>query len=181
MSVALIGCSDNNHADDEPASAQADRPEGSSTSTSPEEGERQAVIEAYEGSVDARIEASAPPHPDPDSEALAETHTGPMLERSKEVILGLELNGWAIRYPDDSQHRVAVGSVTFQSDDVALLDVCTVDDGERVDVATGEVLESGVGTIESTAAMRKVDGRWRLAEREEIDRWEGVDGCAAGW
>ena len=63
--------------------------------------------------------------------------------------------------------------------DVARLVACVVDDGERVDAASGAVVASGVGTVEWRAAMRRVDGEWLLAERLENQRWEGVAGCAS--
>jgi hypothetical protein len=155
--------------------------ESSTTSTTadPEAAERQTVIDAYLAADEAAVAASAPPAPNPDDPDLLATHTGPMLEQRQEVFLGLRANGWAIRYPENSRYRVEVESVRFERADVAILDICAVDDGERVVVETGEVLSSGVGTVQATAAMQRVDGVWKLAERREENRWEGEAGCAA--
>jgi hypothetical protein len=102
-----------------------------------------------------------------------------MLEQTQELLVGLRENGWAIRYPEDSRYRVDVESVEFEGADTAILAVCTVDDGERFVVETGDVVASGLGTVHWTAAMRRVDGVWKLAERREENRWQGEGGCAA--
>lgn len=152
----------------------------SSTSTTedPEVAERQVVIDAFMAGEDAVAAAFAPPTPNPDLPALLATHTGPLLERRQEVALGLLANGWAIRLPENSKFRVEVESVDFDGDDVAILSVCAVDDGERFVVETGEVIAGGLGTVQSSVAMRRLDGVWKLAERREENRWEGEAGCA---
>jgi hypothetical protein len=163
--------------------------DGATTSTSTESSttatiedreaaQRQAVIDAYLAAEEAAAEASAPPTPNPEHPALLETHTGPMLVQRQEVFRGLRANGWAIRLPEGSKYREEVESVEFESDDSAILNVCVVDDGERFVVATGEVISSGLATGEITAAMRLVDGVWKLAERREEQQWEGEAGCA---
>lgn len=171
--------------------AAADEAERSTTTTAPAETattlsarqqEEQAVREAHEAAVQARIDSAAPPNPDPDLPALAETHTGLMLEQWKNTTTGLQLNGFAIRYPANSQHRSEIESVSFEEvegQQVAYLEVCTVDDGERIAVATGEVLSSGVITVQAREAMRKENGVWKVAERQENSVDEGVAGCAA--
>jgi hypothetical protein len=151
----------------------------STTTEDPQAAERQAVIDAYLAAAEAARQASAPPVPNPDLPVLLATHVGPMLEQRQGVFRGLRANGWAIRYPSDSKFRVEVESVEFDGDDAAILEVCAVDDGERIVVQTGEVLASGVATVEVTAAMRRVDGVWKLAERREEQQWEGEAGCAA--
>lgn len=130
---------------------------------------------AYEAASRAFIGAAAVP--DPDSPLLAQTHTGPMLEQRHNTLVSLKLDGRAIRYPDPTQYRIRVTDIAVDGD-VARLTACVVDDGERIEVTTGQVLASGTGTVEWTAALRRVDGSWRLAERVERARWEGVAGCA---
>jgi hypothetical protein len=157
-------------------------PAETTTTLSATQREEQAVTQALEAAVQARVDATAPPTPDPELPALTETHTGLMLERWVNTATGLQLNGFAIRYPPNSQRRSEVENISFDEVDghqVAVLDVCTVDDGERIDVASGEVLSSGVFTIQSREAMRKEGGTWKLAERQEISVEEGVTGCAA--
>lgn len=134
-----------------------------------------AVTAAYEAASRAFINAAA--IPDPDFPALAVTHTGPMLEQRRETLAALARDGRIIRYPEPSQYRIEVESVEVDGD-VARLVVCVVDDGERVEKDTGEVIASGVGSVQWTAALRRIDGSWRLAERREEARWNGVAGCA---
>lgn len=102
-----------------------------------------------------------------------------MLEQTHNLLRALELDGRFIRYPSNSQYRIEVDDVDVTGD-VGRLTACVVDDGERVDRATGEVIAGGVVTVQWTAALRRVDGTWRLAERREEGRWDGVAGCAVG-
>lgn len=135
------------------------------------------VVAAYETSSQAFIDAAA--IPDPELPALAATHTGPMLEQRRNVLRALRADGRIIRYPENSQYRVDVDDDTFDvNGDVATFEICGVDDGERVVVATGEVVAGGVVTVKARVAMRRVDGAWRLAERQQLAEWEGVAGCA---
>ena len=177
--VLLAGCGDDagsNEADG--ATTTSTTSTTTSTTTDPEAAERKAVTAALEAADDAFLAAAAPPVPNPDLPALIETHTGPMLEQRQGVVLGLRGNGWAIRLPEESRFRLEVQSVEFESDDVAILDVCAVDDGERFVVETGEVIAEGLFTVQSTDAMQRVDGVWKLAERREENRWDGEAGCA---
>lgn len=133
------------------------------------------VTAAYETASRAFIDAAA--IPDPDFPAFVATHVGPMLEQRRGVLTGLRADGRVIRYPPNSQYRIEVQDIEIDGD-VARLDVCVVDDGERVVVSTGEVVAGGVGTVQARAAMQRVDGEWRLAERTQEAEWEGVAGCA---
>jgi hypothetical protein len=157
----LTGCSDDGGADE--ASSTAEATESSTTTTAvadPEEAEREAVIAAYEDAVNAASEALAPPTPDPEHPDLLATHTGPMLEQRQTVASGLVANGWAIRLPEDTKFRVEVEpeSVEFDPDDpdVAFLTACSVDDGERIVVETGEPVadSGGLFTLEFAVAMQ---------------------------
>jgi hypothetical protein len=179
--VALLaGCGDDAGSDEADGSTTTSTASTTTSTTADdaETAERHAVIDAYNAASEAAIAASASPTPNPDDPDLVATHTGPMLEQRRETFLGLRSNGWAIRYPQGSKYRVEVESVEFQSDNVAILEVCVVDDGERFVVETGEVIASGLGTVEWSAAMRLVDGSWKLAERREENRWDGEAGCA---
>lgn len=136
-----------------------------------------AVRSAYEAASRAFIDAAA--IPDPNFAAVAATHTGPMLEQTRNLLRALQADGRFIRYPLNSQYRIDVKSVDVTGD-VARMSVCVVDDGERVERASGRVIAGGVVTVQWTAAMRRAEGVWRLAERREEGRWDGVAGCAAG-
>jgi hypothetical protein len=183
--VLAAACSDG---DDRQAAADVagggDNPTttGETTTTlSARQQEEQAVREAHEAAIQARIDASAPPTPEPNFAALHETHTGPMLEDWVQDLEALAHNHTAIRYPENSQLRNEIESVTFDDangQEVAYLEVCTVDDGERVSTVSGEVLAGGVRTVQSTVALRKESGVWKVAEVRENARGEGVVGCA---
>ena len=146
------------------------------TTTDPDEALVAEIISAYEASSRAFIDAAA--IPDPNFAALAATHTGPMLEQRRNVLLALQAEGRVIRYPANSQYRLEVTDVDTDGD-VARLEVCGVDDGETLVAATGEVVLGGIGTVQARAAMRRIDGTWKLAERVKNAEWEGVAGCAA--
>ena len=179
----LTGCSDDGGADE--ASSTTESTTTTTTALAdPEEAEREEVIAAYGDAVRAASEALAPPTPDPEHPDLLATHTGPMLEQRQTVASGLAANGWAIRLPEDTRFRAEVEpeSVEFDRDDpdVAFLTACSVDDGERFVVQTGEPVadSGGLFTIEFSVAMQRIDGVWKLAERREENRWEGEAGCA---
>jgi hypothetical protein len=189
LCVALLGaatfaaCSDDSGADESSSTTEATTT--TTAATDPEDAERAEVIAAYEDAVTAASEALAPPTPNPQLPALLATHTGPMLEQRQTVASGLAANGWAIRLPEDTRFRAEVDpeSVEFDPDDphVAFLTACSVDDGERFVVETGEPVaddSGGLHTIELSVAMQRVDGVWKLAERREEDRWDGEAGCA---
>lgn len=153
------------------------RPSTTTTAADPTAVLEAEISEAYEVSSRAFIDAAAVP--DPNLPALAATHTGPMYEQRRGVLLALQADGRVIRYPENSQYRVEIDEDSFEVDgDVARFEICGVDDGERVVVATGEVVAGGVVTVEARVAMQRVDGVWKLAERQQLAEWEGVAGCA---
>jgi hypothetical protein len=179
--VTVAACSSGDDNDDaadgdEPTTTEA--AETTSTTEDVSAQEEQAVREARQAASDAWLDSTAPPQADPGNPAIAETHVGLMYDQLVSTATAFELNGWAIRYPEDSQFELVVDSVRFGEDDegheVAYLEVCTVDDGERVVVSNGDVLESGLQTVRASEAMLKVDGVWKLAERGEQPPLEGA-------
>ena len=185
LSLVVSACGgDDNEAEQQPRTTTTEA-DPTTTTLNPEEAARNEVIAAREAADEAEIEAWGPPAPNPDLPALKDTHTGLMLDRVVSTARGLTRNGLAIEYPDDSQYRLEVTSISFQTVDgqeVAFLEVCGVDDGQQVVVATGtpvSELSGRVTTTEASEAMRKEDGVWKLAERREDSHQEGVVGCAA--
>jgi hypothetical protein len=181
---AVGACSgdDDEGADDEEPSTTT-TPETTTTTVDARAEEEAAVREARQAADEAWKAMTGPPEPNPDDPAISEHYVGPMFDRLTETIRGLRANGWAIRYPEDSQAHIEITSIRFgedDGDDVAYLEVCGIDDGERFDMASGDVLEGGVRTLQLTEAMRKVDGEWKLAERRQNSYQEGVVECAAG-
>lgn len=176
--LAATSCSDDDGgavASDGTTSTTARRPTTTST-TDPTELLEAEIEAAYVASSRAFIDAAA--IPDPSFPAFAATHTGPMLEQRRGVLLGLQADGRVIRYPQNSQYRIEVDDIEVDGD-TARLEVCVVDDGETVIASSGEVVAHGLFTVQARAAMRRVDGSWRLAERLEDGEWEGIAGCAA--
>lgn len=146
------------------------------TTADPTEAAETEVEAAYVAASRAFVDAAAVP--DPNSPALAATHTGPKLEQRREVLLGLQTDGRVIRYPPNSQYRIEVTDVEIDGD-VARFVVCVVDDGETVVASSGEVVAHGLFTVQARAAMRRVDGTWRLAEwRRAPRRGRRRSGCA---
>jgi hypothetical protein len=182
--VTIAACSSD---DDDAAPSKGEASDttvrATTTTTSARAAEEDAVKQAREKADEVWKESAAPPHPNPDNPAIAQSYVGPMLDRITATLQGFKANGYAIRYPDHSQYRLDIKSIRFDEDkgqEVAFLDICGVDDGERFDMASGDVLEGGVRTVELTEAMRKVDGEWKLAERRRESYQEGVAGCASG-
>lgn len=150
------------------------RPSTTSTSvptTSSTAPDNSAVRSAYEAANRAFNDAAA--IPDPDFPAIATTHTGPMLDQRREVLRALKADGRVIRYPPNSQYRIVVESVRTEGD-VSRLQFCAVDDGERVDARTGQVISQGVATARGQAALRLEGGVWKLAEQKFDSRTEGA-------
>lgn len=141
-----------------------------------------AVVAAYNAAELAGIRAGM--IPDPNYPDLAETHTGPMLERARELYRGYQLRKVAYHYPDPPEKgfRIIVDPDKVEiTGDVALFEACAVDEGQRINTETGKPIspEDGVSTVLLKVAMQRVDGVWKLAERKNLDSWDGVAGCAA--
>jgi hypothetical protein len=173
--VALVaGCSEPNRADDD-RDREGTTDDSSASTTTEENADRREVVEAFGAAGDAFDEAAGGPDP---AYPLDETHTGPMLEQARVIVEGLAADGLVLEYPPDSRLRESVTSVEFRGDDVAILEVCTVDDGRRVRQDTGEVVAGGgISTVWADVAMERHDGTWKLAERRETDRRDGEGAC----
>lgn len=190
LTVALLasGCSD----DDAPSSATTTEEPGTTTSdpittttestttslttSVPADNDEAAIVERYLQFWDVRFETNS--HPvNPDDPRLATLATGPQLEN---VITETQQRldaGMALRRPEDSvtERRPRVVEITG---DTATIQDCSVNDSIVYRVATGEVIDDSVVTRSVTATMRKADGEWRIESTREIQKWEGVAGCA---
>jgi hypothetical protein len=164
--------------DDSSSSPTTSRPSTTSTSrattTSSAAPDDSAVEAGYDAANRAFIDAAA--IPDPNFQALAATHTGPMLNQRRDVLRALQVDGRVIRYPPNSQYRVVIESIRTE-DGVSRIEFCAVDDAERVDAKTGEVISQGVVTVRGDAALRHEDGVWKLAEQQFDSRTEGSASC----
>lgn len=173
--VVAVGCSESNRADDQrDPRATTTTEQATETTASQDTVPEEEVADAYLAAGEAFVRAGGEPDPD---YPLEETHTGPMLEQARTIIEGLAADRLRFSYPPNSQADETVTSVEFRGDDVAILRVCTVDDGRRVRQDTGEVVVGGLSTVWADVAMERVDGTWKLAERRETRRRDGVAAC----
>ena len=112
------------------------------------------------------------------SSALEALFVDPALAASRDLV-----NTWAgfdqaLRYPTGSVRSVDVLSVDI-SGDVATVTACVVDDGVVIDATTGDVVNDEVATVLEAARLHRIDRGWRLAERVQLERWEGAVPCDA--
>lgn len=135
----------------------------------------QAVLDAYLAGWEAWDAATDPP--DPEFPGLRETSTGPALQAALDQITAWRASGRVARDPENSisEHRADVVSV---GTDEALVRDCSIDDGQVVIAATGEVVNDVVETNLFEASMVLDEGRWKLDSLNVVETWEGVAGCA---
>jgi hypothetical protein len=174
--TALTGCGSGSTAS--PARTSPPRPvEASDGPTAATVAPGAAVEAAYRQAMAAFDEATAGAA-DPNYPALVATMADPALSAVRNTVAAWSGFGQALRYPEASQHRIAILDTALDGD-TAVLEVCTVDDGILYEVTGGRILNDSVSTTLARATLVWTDQRWRLSEREPLERWEGVGGCAA--
>lgn len=138
----------------------------------------QQVADAYKAADEAFLDAAA--IPDPMFPAFVAAYTGPMLDQSTKVLKAFKLQGIFGRLPPNSKYRNDIDSASMRiNGDVAIFNVCAVDDSQRIEKATGRVVGGGgVDTSLIQVAMRRDSAGWKLAERKELQHWTGEAGCA---
>jgi hypothetical protein len=136
----------------------------------------QSVLGAYDAAMTAFDLATAEP-PNPDQADLAATTVDPVLTDVRNLAATWKGFGQALRYPADSVHTITALSVEINGD-TATIETCNVDDGILYEPATGTVLNNKVTTAHDRATMTLVDGTWKLSTRQQIEKWDGVTGCA---
>jgi hypothetical protein len=165
--------------DDEDSATTTTEAAASTTATTAAEEEFDSVedeiIARYEGYWDARFAANSPPNPD--DAALREYATGGQLDH---VIAETQDNldaGVEFRRADEPADFREV-SVLSVDGDSAVVQECVVNDNLVVRIGTGDVVDDGVATYNVRGDMQRVDGEWRLAAANQVQRWEGIAGCA---
>lgn len=148
---------------------------GSSLTTSTVDVES-AVFDSYRSAIDAFNHALTDP-PNPDDPLLAQTMVDPMLSQAVKLAGEWRGFGQAGRAPADSVRKITLISADVDGDK-ATIEACSVDDGVIYEPATGTVLNDEVTTARDRATLMLVDGTWKLASREQLEKWEGVAGCA---
>lgn len=143
----------------------------------------------YEAYWDAFDAARTHPTADPaaDFPELAELAGGTQLDVSRQSIADLAAAGEATKEPARpaiggtdaaTEHRVRVDRIDGAA---AELTACVVNDDVRYAVASGQVVDAGVRTVRSTAAMALTgDGTWKLIRSEAVSIDDGVTGCWNG-
>lgn len=178
--VVLAAACGNGGADAAPETTTSTAPDVTETTGDEEEAKLDEVIDAHVAARAATCEALGPPTPDGDDPDLLATHMGPVLEVTQEVAEEFAEEGIAFHCPEDSSFDIEVLSFEFgefEGDETVWLELCVIDDSERVVVETGEVVGGGLTAVHSSDVMRRVDGKWRLAELRVNEQWEGEGEC----
>lgn len=158
------------------STSQTSEPDATSSPTTAPDDVEALVTARYLEFWDARFEANTDPV-DPDSGRLRDLATGDQLTNVVAETQQRKDSGLALRAADDPVKERRVRLVDVQGDTATIQD-CATNDDVVYRVATGEVLDDSVVTRNISAEMRLVDGQWRLAAAQELQKWEGVAGCA---
>lgn len=143
--------------------------ETTTTTLSPE-AEVEAAVMAYEAMASRLIQA-----PDPNDPEIAQRATGENRSHLEAQLQELVALGRAGELGPNTRQTVLHTEV---SGDRATVEVCSVDDGVLIEVATGRVLNDDVVTDHSVVTLERADGVWLVAQRSRIEQWEGVTDCA---
>lgn len=137
----------------------------------------EAVVAAYDAAM-AAFDLAASDPVSPNHPALASTTVDPALSSVRDLAASWLGFGQALRYPAPSVHRIVVLDVQVNGE-TAVLESCNVDDGILYEPESGRTLNDTVTTARDRATMLRVEGVWKLSLREQLNKWDGVAGCAA--
>lgn len=175
--LSAVGCSDDDGGEDEASADTTEAveavdttPAENTTTTLSPEAEVEAAVMAYEAMASRLIQA-----PNPNDPEIAQRTTGEYrtyIEASLQELMDL---GHAGQLGPNTTQTVLRTEV---SGDRATVEVCAVDDGTLIEVATGRVLNDDVVTDHSAVSLERTDGAWLVVQRSRIARWEGVNDCA---
>jgi len=158
------------------STSQTSEPDGTSSTTTAPDDVQALVTARYLEFWEARFEANTEPV-DPGSARLRDLATGDQLTNVVAETQQRKDSGLGLRAADDPVKERRVRLVDVQGDTATIQD-CATNDDVVYRVETGEVLDDSVVTRNISAEMRLVDGQWRLAAAQELQKWEGVAGCA---
>ena len=178
--VALaVGACGGDDGDEESTNRTAPSSTSAPTTTLDEETQKEEEAKkAFLAYWEAYMEATAEPV-DPQLPALQQLMTG---DHQRVVTRNLEdrqAHGEAVRHPAGSRAAHEIQSAELQRDGSVKITECEVDDSVIYVVATGAVVDDEVVTKLAEADMVEIDGSWRIAHSEVIQRWRGVVECAA--
>lgn len=173
LALATTACSDDGDAVSATTTTTLPR---STTTTEAQQSVEEEITGQYLAFWQARLEANSAPV-DPDHPGLREHAAEGQLEQVLLETSQRRDQGLAIRPADDavSEHRVKVVAV---DGDTATVQDCMTDDDVVYRVATDQVVDDRVATRNVEAAMRRIDGVWKLVHTRVVQTWEGAAGCA---
>jgi hypothetical protein len=121
--------------------------------------------------------------PETDYPILFSLAAGEQLESAFSELKSLSESGDAIREPSvpavagldaDSSRRVRIDSI---EDGVAEVVACSVYDNIRYSTASGEIVDQGVRSVETTSTMARHEGEWKVIRSSATGLSAGVGGC----
>lgn len=146
--------------------------------SAPTGSDEEQIIAAYVGFWDTRnaiLSAETPP--DPNDPRWPQFATGERLTTAAEEAQRFrdeDLRLVASPAPANFQ-RVVVVSI---NGDQAQVHECFVDDAVTVNRSSGTVLNDDVVTLNTSGTVLRVEGVWKVAATDVVQRWEGVAGCS---
>ncbi len=157
-------------------SPSAEPPASSTTTTTEPMTDEEAILAAVRRFWVVVLETSSPP--DPATTRIAEVATGEAETTAMETIRNRHAFGQAVRLPQQSvyRHDPVIESIGV---DIAVVVDCGVDDGVLYDLATGEILNGEVQTVQWRTTLVRVDDKWLVQVNDVVDSWEGIAGCAS--
>ena len=177
--VLVAGACGGDDGDDESADTTAATTTTAPTTTLDEETQKEeAATAAYLAYWATYVQATADPV-DPELPAMQRLITADHQRVVTRNLQDRQARGEAVRHPAGSQATHEIRSAELQADGSVMITECEVDDAVVYMVATGSVVNDEVVTKLATAVMVEVDGSWRIAHSEVIQRWRGVVECAA--
>lgn len=114
--------------------------------------------------------------PNPDDPTIAAFHTGKSLQEALKQNKALRDAGAAGRYTTQGRPLPTVISIAIEGDS-AVVRNCLVDDVVIFNRATDNVLNDEVTSRLTRSQMKRIDGRWRLAEQQLVASWPDSAGC----
>jgi hypothetical protein len=177
--LGLSSCGSTNHSASPPATSgtTTHATDASAAPTTPTTADpRTQAFDGYRAALDALDHALSNP-PNPSDPLLAQTMVDPMLTQSRNLASEWQGFGQAGKYPPHSVRRQTLISATVTGNQ-ASLQACSVDDGIVYDISTGKTINDNVTTALDKATLTLVGGTWKLATRDQVQKWQGVAGCA---
>lgn len=135
---------------------------------------QEAVAKGYFAAVRAHLLASE--HPTLDPSALATNYVGAMLQVARSDVVSLARAQQAVRLPPTTRSLVRLHGVRVLGQ-IAVADLCSVDDAIVYEIRSGRVVDSDVISQERRATLKFVGGRWKLMLRTSGAQQRGAKAC----